>query len=133
MLCHHKTWKRITILGAFGVTFEIQRAKFGVFGTYIFGGKIWGSDTKFRGKFWGQALRPPYMEVSFSPCMMRVQYNVCSVHREMFSASGVFSTSGGYHEYIGGYHEYVRGCSVHWGDIMMHVGEQVGENLSISI
>ena len=29
------------------------------------------------------------------------------------------STSGGYHEYIGG-------CSVHRGDIMMNVGEQVG-------
>ena len=43
------------------------------------------------------------------------------------------STSGGYHEYIGGYHEYIRGCSVHRGDIMMHVGEQVGKNLSISI
>ena len=53
----------------------------------------------------------------------------------------MFSTSGGYHEYVGG-------CSVHWGDIMstsgdvryihrgdimMHVGEQVGKNLSISI
>ena len=25
------------------------------------------------------------------------------------------------------------GCSVHRGDIMMHVGEQVGKNLSISI
>ena len=37
-------------------------------------------------------------------------YNVCSVHR------GVFSTSGGYHEYIGG-------CSVHRGDIMMNVGD----------
>ena len=55
-------------------------------------------------------------------------YNVCSVHR------GMFSTSGGYHEYIGGYHEYtgsvqyiggyhdacggyheyIVGCSVHW-------------------
>ena len=35
-------------------------------------------------------------------------YNVCSVHRGMFSTSGGvqyiggFSTSGGYHEYIGG-------------------------------
>ena len=28
------------------------------------------------------------------------------------------STSGGYHVYIGG-------CSVHRGDIVMHVGEQV--------
>ena len=37
-------------------------------------------------------------------------YNVCSVHR------GVFSTSGGYHEYIGGYHEYIGGCSVHRGE-----------------
>ena len=33
----------------------------------------------------------------------------------------------------GEYHEYIRGCSVHRGDIMMHVGEQVGKNLSISI
>ena len=41
------------------------------------------------------------------------------------------STSGGYHEYIstsGGYHEYISTS----GDIMMHVGEQVGKNLSIS-
>ena len=38
-----KNWERITILGAFGVLYEIQRAKFGVFVTYIFGGKIWGS------------------------------------------------------------------------------------------
>ena len=30
-------------------------------------------------------------------------YNVCSVHRGMFSTSGnTMSTSGGYHEYIGG-------------------------------
>ena len=56
------------------------------------------------------------------------------------------STSGGYHEYIGGvqyiggyhdvcggYHEYIGRCSVHRGDIMMYVGEQVGKNLSISI
>ena len=36
-----KNWERITILEAFGVISEIQRAKFGVFVTYIFGGKIW--------------------------------------------------------------------------------------------
>ena len=23
----------------------------------------------------------------------------------------------------GGYHEYIRRCSVHWGDIMIHVGD----------
>ena len=51
-----------------------------------------------------------------SPCIMRVQYiGGCSVHWGVFSTSGVFSTLGGYHEYIGGYHEYVGGCSVHWG------------------
>ena len=96
-------------------------------------------------------------------------YNVCSVHRGMFSTSagvqyiggsheyivgiswvhrGVFSTSGDIMMHVGGYHEYIGGCSVHWrdtmstlggiswvhrGDIMMHVGEQVGKNLSISI
>ena len=31
------------------------------------------------------------------------------------------------------YHEYIEGCSVHRGDIMMHVGEQVDKSLSISI
>ena len=58
-----KSWERITILGAFEVIFEIQMTKFGVFVTYIFGGKIWGPDTNCRGKFWGQPPRPPYMEV----------------------------------------------------------------------
>ena len=42
-------------------------------------------------------------------------YNVCSVHRGMFSTSVGVSTTGGYYEYIGG-------CSVHRGDIMMNVG-----------
>ena len=46
----------------FGVISEIQRAKFGVFVIYIFGGKIWGSNKNFRGKIWGQAPRPPNME-----------------------------------------------------------------------
>ena len=32
------------------------------------------------------------------------------------------STSEGYHEYIGRHHEYIGGCSVHRGDIMIHVG-----------
>ena len=58
-----KNWERITILGTFGVISEIQRAKFGVFVTYIFGGKI------LRHKFQRQNLgpspppRPPNMEV----------------------------------------------------------------------
>ena len=55
-----KNWERITILGAFAVISEIQRAKFGVSVTYIFGGKIWGSDMNFRGKIWGQAP-PPHL------------------------------------------------------------------------
>ena len=36
-------------------------------------------------------------------------YNVCSVHRGMFSTSGGVQYIGGYHEYIGGYHEYIGG------------------------
>ena len=36
------------------------------------------------------------------PPSVSTLYNVCSVHRGMFSTSGVFSTLGGYHEYIGG-------------------------------
>ena len=48
---------------------------------------------------------------NFLPCIMCVQYiRECSVHR------GVFSTSGGYHEYIGG-------CSIRQGDIMLNVGD----------
>ena len=27
--------------------------------------------------------------------------------------------------YVGGYHEYIGECSVHWGDIMMHVGNKL--------
>ena len=49
-------------------------------------------------------------------------YNVCSVHRGMFSTSGVFITLGdimsalGGVQYIGGYHEYIGGIKwVHWG------------------
>ena len=47
----------------FGVKSQIQRAKFGVFVTYIFGSKIWGPYKNFRGKFWGQGPRPLNMEV----------------------------------------------------------------------
>ena len=39
----------------------------------------------------------------------------------MFSTSGVFSRLGDTMSTLGGYHEYIRGCSVHQGDIMMHV------------
>ena len=46
-----KSWEKILILGS------NQKVKFGVFVTYIFGGKIWGCNKNFRGKFWGQA--PP--------------------------------------------------------------------------
>ena len=56
-----KSWEKVPILG---VISEIQRAKFGVFVIYIFGGKIWGSNKNFRGKICGHApLRPPNMEV----------------------------------------------------------------------
>ena len=64
-----KTWEVLSPQDAkvgkspnFGVISEIQRAKFGTFVIYIFGGKIWGSNKNFRGKSWGQAPRPPNME-----------------------------------------------------------------------
>ena len=60
-----KTWEVVTIRHKrwgknpnFAVISEIQRAKFGVFVTYIFGGKILGCNKNFRGKFWGQ---DPYL------------------------------------------------------------------------
>ena len=60
-----------------------------------------------------------FMEKTLQPTTL---YNVCSVHREMFSTSRSV-------QYIGGYHEYIGGCSVHRrdimstsGDTMMHVG-----------
>ena len=43
------------------------------------------------------------------------------------------STSGDIMSTLGGYHEYIGGCSVHWRDIMIHVGEQLHKILSISI
>ena len=58
-----KIGKESQFWGQLGVISEIQRAKFGVSVTYIFGRKIWGSDMNFRGKIWGQAPRPPCMEV----------------------------------------------------------------------
>ena len=57
-------------------------------------------------------------------------YNVCSVHRGMFSTSGGGQYIGGWSVHrgdtmstSGGYHEYIGGCSVHRGDIMMNVGD----------
>ena len=47
-----------------GVKSEIQMAKFGVFVTYIFGGKIWGSNNNFRGKF---GAKPPDLLIWKNP------------------------------------------------------------------
>ena len=70
---------------------------------------------------------------------------------DIMSTSGVFSTSGGYHDACGDIMSTLgmfstsgdtmstlgdimnTSCSVHQGDIMMHVGEQIGKNLLISI
>ena len=59
----------------FGDISEIKRAKFGVFVIYISGGKIWGSNKNFRGKIWGQAPKPPNMEVPgiFASCVHGTQ------------------------------------------------------------
>ena len=41
----------------------------------------------------------------------------CSVQQvdTMSTLGGYHEYIGGYHEYIGGYHEYIGGCSVHRG------------------
>ena len=56
-----------------------------------------------------------------TPCIMCVQY----IGGGGGGGQGV--------QYTGGYHEYIGGCSVHWGDIMMHLGEQGDKRLSIYI
>ena len=59
---------------------------------------------------------------------------IMSTSRGYHNAWGnIMSTSGGYHEYIGGISRVHRGMFSTLGDIMMHVGEEVGKNLSISI
>ena len=65
-----------------------------------------------------RAVSSAYWVFSFVCGEVFTLYNVCSLHRGMFSTSRVFSTSGdtmstsdGYHEYIGGYHEYIGGIS----------------------
>ena len=57
-------------------------------------------------------------DILLSPCIMCVHYI-----RDVQYIGGGISTSGGCHEYIGGGGE----------DIMMHVGEQVDESLSIYV
>ena len=54
-----KVWKNPN----FGVKSEIQRTKFGVFVTYIVGGKIWGSNKISEANFGAKRPRPPNMEV----------------------------------------------------------------------
>ena len=56
----HKSWEKVPILGSVA---EIQRAKFGVFVIYIFGGKF-GAPTRIsEAKFGAKPPRPPNMEV----------------------------------------------------------------------
>ena len=61
-----KTWEVLAPQDAkvgkspnFGVISKIQRAKFGVFVIYTFGGKIWGSNKNFRGNFGAKPHPPP--------------------------------------------------------------------------
>ena len=50
----------------FGVISEIQRVKFWVLVTFIYEGKIWGSNTNFRGKFLDQAS-PSHPNIEVPP------------------------------------------------------------------
>ena len=50
------------------------------------------------------------MKVMIYLCIFVITlYNVCSIHRAMFSTLGGVQYTRGYHEYIGGYHEYIGG------------------------
>ena len=51
-----KNWNKIAILGSY---LKFKGQILGNLSPVIFECKIWGSDTKFRGKFWGQA--PPHL------------------------------------------------------------------------
>ena len=56
----HKSWEKVPILGSVS---EIQRAKFGVFVIYIFGGKFGALTRISEAKFGAKPPRPPNMEV----------------------------------------------------------------------
>ena len=56
----HKSWEKVPILGSVS---EIQRAKFGVFVIYIFGGKFEAPTRISEAKFGAKPPRPPNMEV----------------------------------------------------------------------
>ena len=47
-----KNWEKVQILGSY---LKFRGQNLGYFVTYIFRGKIWGSNKNFRGKFWGHA------------------------------------------------------------------------------
>ena len=55
-----KSWEKIPILG---VISEIQRAKFAVFVTYIFGDKLWDPTRISEANYGAKPPRPPNMEV----------------------------------------------------------------------
>ena len=50
----------------------------------FFGGKIWGSNKNFRGKFWGQAPRPSNMEVPPGD-ILKVAVSTLSAKAKLFN------------------------------------------------
>ena len=58
----------------------------------FFGGKIWGSNKNFRGKFWGQAPRPPDMEV-LPGDILKVAVSTLSAKAKLFNNS-IFNLNG---------------------------------------
>ena len=62
VITSRKRWGKIPILGSIKIKSEIQRAKFGVFVTYIFEAKF-GAPTRIsEANFGAKRLRPPNME-----------------------------------------------------------------------
>ena len=58
-----KVGKESQIWGHLELYLKFKRQNLGYLSPASFGGKIWGSYQNFRAKIWGQAPRPPYMEV----------------------------------------------------------------------
>ena len=58
-----KIGKESQFWGHLGLYLKFKGQNLGYLSPIFLEAKIWGSDMNFRGKIWGQAPRPPYMEV----------------------------------------------------------------------
>ena len=74
-----KSREKVPILGSY---LKFRGQNLGYLSFIFLEAKFWGSNKNFRGKIWGQAPRPPYMEVPPPPG--KVIPNVCYISLNMF-------------------------------------------------